>query len=422
MHIKFNRERIAGVCRNLATLGGFAVILSFKVTAAIITFSDLHPDGVFENSVVNGMKGGQQVGFGDFRALLWAGTASSFVNLHPVGASSSVAYGTSGAQQVGVATIGGELHGALWSGTASSFVDLNPTGVTNSFAYATDGTHQAGTTRVPGNVYDRAALWTGNANSFVDLHPAGAVSSTAYAVVSDQVPAPYQAGWARIGGIPRAVLWFGTATSFRDLHPTNAQSSYIRAASGAKQAGGAGFGLRVHAALWTGTSGSFQDLHPAGATDSEVLAMCGEFQAGWARIGGYEDHAALWTGTPSSFLDLHTVLGTNYTDSIFKAVWKDGGNIHVAGYASKRSSGWRAILWKLVPAPQLFMAGAQRLDGNNVVTLTWTNVDIPIVLEGSGAISSGWNTVSSPRSTNENTVSATVTNAAPTQFYRLRSN
>lgn len=61
------------------------------------------------------------------------------VNLHPDGASASYAYGVSGGQQVGYATVGGFHRASLWSGTAASWVDLNPAGATESLAFGVEG-------------------------------------------------------------------------------------------------------------------------------------------------------------------------------------------------------------------------------------------------------------------------------------------
>ena len=63
-------------------------------------------------------------------ALTGAWTASAisitFTDLNPVGATSSGAYGISGARQVGYAMFAGEFHAALWYGSSNSFVDLHP--------------------------------------------------------------------------------------------------------------------------------------------------------------------------------------------------------------------------------------------------------------------------------------------------------
>lgn len=66
------------------------------------------------------------------------------VNLKPAGSTESSAWGASGANQVGWATVGGVDHASLWSGTAASWVDLHdmlPAGFSFSHARSvtTDG-------------------------------------------------------------------------------------------------------------------------------------------------------------------------------------------------------------------------------------------------------------------------------------------
>lgn len=65
---------------------------------------------------------------GNYHALLWSGSASSVVDLHPIGFENSSATGISGGQQVGSgngSATGGEYHALLWSGNANSVVDLH---------------------------------------------------------------------------------------------------------------------------------------------------------------------------------------------------------------------------------------------------------------------------------------------------------
>jgi len=72
-------------------------------------------------------------------AALALGTASqswgvtyTAIDLTPSGFDNSFAYGISGTQQVGGGSgsaTGGNQHALLWSGSAASFVDLNPSGL-----------------------------------------------------------------------------------------------------------------------------------------------------------------------------------------------------------------------------------------------------------------------------------------------------
>jgi hypothetical protein len=91
--------------------------------------------------VAYGVSGDRQVGFANIggvdRAGLWSGSASSWVSLHPAGASASEADGVFEGQQVGFARIGGVRRAGVWSGTAASWVDLHallPSGYTESGA------------------------------------------------------------------------------------------------------------------------------------------------------------------------------------------------------------------------------------------------------------------------------------------------
>lgn len=64
------------------------------------------------------------------------------INLHPTQlglVNSSRANGVRDGQQVGYAILGSHNHAALWSGTAESWVDLNPVGVSTSFAFGVSG-------------------------------------------------------------------------------------------------------------------------------------------------------------------------------------------------------------------------------------------------------------------------------------------
>jgi hypothetical protein len=132
------------------------------------------------------------------------------VDLNPSGFSIVRAYGVSDGKQVGVGSgiaTGGYYHALLWSGTAASYVDLNPSGFDYSVADAVSGGQQVGYgfgSATGGNVH--ALLWLGTAASYLDLStflPAGYNSAEALGVDS----AGNIVGWAEAGGVYRAVLW-----------------------------------------------------------------------------------------------------------------------------------------------------------------------------------------------------------------------
>jgi hypothetical protein len=87
-----------------------------------------------------------------------------------------------GGQQAGYADVGGVTHASLWSGTAASWVDLHPAGATDVQCVMPS----AAGSRWGAPLWagcDRASLWSGTAASWVDLHglPAGRTSGPARA-------------------------------------------------------------------------------------------------------------------------------------------------------------------------------------------------------------------------------------------------
>src|SRR5262245_33572441 len=112
--------------RVAALLIASLVLISSPVFAVTYTATLLHPAPFTTTSGLAGADG-SQVGSGSGpltggqdHALLWNGTADSYVDLNPAGFSSSRAYGASSTNQVGSATSAGSDHAMLWSGTAAS--------------------------------------------------------------------------------------------------------------------------------------------------------------------------------------------------------------------------------------------------------------------------------------------------------------
>lgn len=218
---------------------------------------DLHPGGFWDRSGVSATSGGVQVGAGQhdadsaLHALKWAGSASSVVDLHPTDLfRSSVAVGVSGAQIVGYG-VDGNTHALLW--TSRGVVDLHPSGFTYSAASATDGVQQVG------GGDDHALLWSGSANNVIDLHPPGYTRSRALGVSGGQ-----QVGWGSTSGLelPRALLWTGSAQSAVDLNPTGFRESLAAAVAAGRQVGwGITADGQTHALLWNGSADSVVDLH-----------------------------------------------------------------------------------------------------------------------------------------------------------------
>src|SRR4051812_40174669 len=100
------------------------------------------------------------------------------INLNPTPATETLARGIHAGQQVGQAAIAGHPIAILWNGTADSWVSLNPRGSIYSTAHAVHNGHQVGWTMVAGIAH--ASLWSSTADSWVDLHPNGADYSEAF--------------------------------------------------------------------------------------------------------------------------------------------------------------------------------------------------------------------------------------------------
>jgi hypothetical protein len=202
------------------------------------------------------------------------------VDLNPAGYTYSGANDTNGIQQVGSgkgSATGGRRHALLWSGTAESFVDLHPDGFLTSTAVAISDSQQVGWAWSP-EKYDHAMLWTGTAGSCVDLHPTSGLvfMSEAYGVGGGQ----QVGGGQEVGGSNwHAFLWTGTAESIIDLNPIGLDTCVANATNGIQQVGfgrGEATGSENHAIVWNGSAESYIDLHqylPSEYLKSEAVAI-----------------------------------------------------------------------------------------------------------------------------------------------------
>lgn len=233
---------------------------------------DLHPASGYVDTSVEGASGDTQVGWGsvDFgtktHALLWRGSAESFVDLHPGGYASSYAWDASNDTQVGRGTIGccgqSVSHALLWRGSAASVVDLTPSGYSSSVAYGASETTQVGFAAA--NAPAHAVLWRGTADSLVDLHPAGVRASEAIAATETHQVGNLILSNAQLSA--RAALWSGSAESLVNLHPENYLATYATGVAGDYQVGigetSTDTGKR-HALVWRGSAASAMDLQEA---------------------------------------------------------------------------------------------------------------------------------------------------------------
>ncbi len=327
-----------------------AALLVMNAHAQTWTVTNIHPVGASSSYAV-GTTGTLQVGSASFgnevHAAIWAGSAGSFLDLHPTGATNSYLTAIEGSQQVGMAAFG-TIRAAAWAGTVTSYLSLHLPGALSSDLYGTSGSQQCGI--IGTGAGTEAGIWEGDTASFVNLHPAGASVSKARGTNGAR-----QVGTATFGGADHAVIWTGTAASFVDLHPAGATLSYLEDIEPAQKpdaqmVGGAVFANVPHAGLWAGTSASFVDLHPAQATDSLALETNGSAQVGTARISNFL-HAAFWRGTAASFVDLHAFLPADFSSSTAAGIWSDGVTTFVAGYGyNDTTQRTEALLWKLAPS------------------------------------------------------------------------
>ena len=112
---------------------------------------------------------------------------------------------------------GFEDHAILWTGTAQSFVDINPVDHGSSSALAVSGDQIAGVSAPPG-ANSHAAIWSISAHAFTDLTPSPASGPDNFQAAALDTNGFQQVGWIQdLAGI-RAQLWSGSAQSAVNLH------------------------------------------------------------------------------------------------------------------------------------------------------------------------------------------------------------
>lgn len=343
-------HRIAGTSVGLlaAAVGG----MTAAPALAQWTVTNLHPTGAI-GSYAFGCSGGQQVGVatvGVDRAYMWRGTAASAVDLSmPASVGSSRANFSGDGFQVGRAFVNGVTRAGMWNGS-SAWVDLNPTGTstaTESEAFAVHGAQQVGRARFNGGVADVASLWGGSAQSWVHLIPAQSTVSAAYGVYNGM-----QVGYAVISNVPRAGTWHGTPGSWVSIHPAGATGSIAYAVHEDRIVGTVSMNGITRASMWNSSTGPWVDLNPPNSTESRASAVHQDIEVGFVRIGGVS-HASLWRGTAASWEDLSLALTGSWGATTAQGVWNDLTTTYVAGYGFNNDTHRNeALLWTraLVPA------------------------------------------------------------------------
>lgn len=352
--MKAHHKQFCMVFLALMVIASGAASQAFGVSYNLV---ELHPSSGFSTSEATGTSGTQQAGYGwttgGYRhALLWNGSAGSYVDLHPGGFNESQARGIYGTQQVGYGHDLGtsSYHAYLWSGSAGSCVDLHPSGFYASCAFGTNGTQQVGFggefgIDYYGNIFvyseASALLWNGSAEDYINLHPDGYSYSLGMGISGSQ-----QVGYGEYDGDDHALLWSSSAGSCVDLHPSGYSWSKAYGTNGSQQVGQGD----DHAMLWNGTAGSYVDLHPDASWYSCAHDTNGTQQVGWifqyASWAGEEvKKAVVWNGSATDFFYLPR--------SGFWECWAwgidDYGNI--VGGAMEWDGTEHAVIWQPIPEP-----------------------------------------------------------------------
>ncbi|MCE9557657.1 MAG: dockerin type I repeat-containing protein [Armatimonadetes bacterium] len=336
------------IVTKILSLTAFSIATTAQVCAQW-TATVLHPASTVysEGWGVHGMTQGGLVVIGSTtQAALWAGSASSYTNVHPAGAVESNIYGVgSGNQQVGTATYGSRPQATLWNGPTGSVVNLDNFlfGSAGTFGHSVNDGQQVGYVQMNAGG-TLAALWLGTAGSFVDLNPVGVDGSYANGVANG-----FQVGSTYANNGSDAAMWNGSAASWVNLNPGTDYDSEALGVGDGQQVGRVWHDVDggPHAALWSGTASSFVNLHPGGLHHSEAFGVDEGMQCGHVFIDPEFDHASVWSGSAASWEDLHLYLDQDdYAFSTARGIWRNGNTVFVVGDAyNTTTNNTEAILW-----------------------------------------------------------------------------
>jgi hypothetical protein len=329
------------------------------------TVVNLHPVGA-TSSVANGIRNGQKVGKVDGNTAIWNSANVLNTSLGP-----GTLLATDGVEQVGVQT-GAAGGPAAWYGTANSKIDLSPNPpLPNQFdaePLAVFAGIQAGyILTIPGGLQTHAIVWSDSGTGYVDLTPN---DPTALAIARGEYIGQETGSYTVSNNPFHAAVWYGSAASLVDLNPSGASSSEAFAVYNGRQVGFATFAGMKHAGTWNSTALSFVDLQPFGADESIALAVnngtAANAEVGFATFSGVE-HAAYWAGTAGSFDDLQSYLPAGYSSSRATGIWiNPSGQAFITGYAVNALGNSEAMLWvQSVPEPGSVVLLAP------LVALTW---------------------------------------------------
>lgn len=333
-------------------------------------FVDLHPTG-FSHSAALAASQGQQAGWaavgGQHRAMRWAGSALSAVNMHPTGFDISQAYDifVDDENPDDWRVVGPvwklddlDIHAFLWMPGSTIDIGADYMVSYNFENFILHGVWQDTVggyfhgAEIDGVYYDSNAafLWTRTPfpifNILTDY--AGAYEiGTIHAIWSNyQVGSIYAPN--RFGILDHvAAKWSGNIESVLSLHPPNhvysqALGIYESQIVGYAYSNAAG----SQAFLWTGSNHDRVNLHPQGFSFSSAAGTNGIQQVGSGRLPGMPNHALLWAGSAASLIDLHQFLPVGHSSSHANDI--DVLGFIVGSMTNGCSSQIRAIFWKLI--------------------------------------------------------------------------
>ena len=310
------------------------------------TASILHPDGYGDCGAGFGV-GDTIYGGATKNGAAHAGvfTQNGFESYNPPGAANCGISAVDGSHQFGVAYFGSE-HAARWSGSAGSFEDWNPTGASASYIYTARGGTAGGYATFNGSQH--ATLWNGaGVDDLTDLHNDAWLHSAVDAIQGND-----QFGDVTLANnTAHAGRWAGTAASFVDMNPIGALESQIIGATQGRQVGWSDTGNGYQATAWSGSMASAVNLNPIGYAQSIAYDVSGSSVAGTVWSGG-DSHAGYWNADTQEFIDLQPFL-TGYSASAAYGVQIYGGTVRVYGQAwNTQAERFDAVVWSQpVPEP-----------------------------------------------------------------------
>jgi len=246
---------------------------------------DVIPYGVHGNQIVgSALDGSRRYGF-----LIENG--GQLIDLTPPTASNSEARAVHAGKQGGQANPSFNRRAVLWQGTAGSWIPLTEN---TGLVLGMDSDRQVGIYYGPSA--GGACTWGGSETTFVDLHPATAISSGAYAVWRNVVAGDVrESNWDD----PRACFWNDTATSLTHLLPTHDHWSRATGVHENQVVGwfhNEGFGSpAARSRIWYGSATSFEDLpHMGPASGNSYAEEIVDLGHQTRVVGSMNDRAVMW--------------------------------------------------------------------------------------------------------------------------------